>query len=80
MRVRVPEPAIPMRQLKTTIENIMAQDGDGNGDGGETPDTVAQYIASMTGELAQLARRSGLETLCYILEMARIEADQNAKG
>ena len=69
-----------MRQLKTTVEKIMVQDGDGNGDGGGAPDAVAQYIASMTGELAQLARRSGLDTLCYILEMARIEADQNVKG
>jgi len=80
LQVRVPEPAIPMRQLKTTAEKTMTQDGDGNADCGETPDTVAQYIASMTGELAQLARRSGLDTLCYILEMARIEADQNVKG
>jgi len=36
---------------------------------------AAKYIASLAEELAELARRNGLETLSYILEMARIEAD-----
>ena len=45
----------------------------------ETPDKAAQYIASMTQELAELARRNGLEMLSEILEMARLEADQHAK-
>lgn len=49
-----------------------------NGD--ETPDSAAHYIASLTEELAQLARRNGLDTLSYILEMARLEADQSTKG
>jgi glutamate synthase domain-containing protein 2 len=40
----------------------------------ETPDQAAQYIASMMQELAELARRNGLETLSQILEMARLEA------
>jgi hypothetical protein len=40
----------------------------------ETPDKASQYIASMTQELAELARRNGLETLSRILEMARLEA------
>jgi hypothetical protein len=48
-----------------------------NGHG--TPDSAAQYIASLTQELAQLARRNGLDTLGYILEMARLEADHVAK-
>ncbi len=47
--------------------------------GHETPDSAAQYIATLTQELAQLARRNGLDTLSYILEMARLEADQVAK-
>jgi hypothetical protein len=46
--------------------------------GHETPDSTAQYIATLTRELAELARRNGLDTLSYILEMARIEADQVA--
>ncbi len=53
---------------------------DKNGHNGhETPDSAAQYIATLTQELAQLARRNGLDTLSYILEMARLEADQAAK-
>ena len=39
----------------------------------------AQYIASLTQELAQIARRNGLDTLSHILEMARLEADQLIK-
>jgi hypothetical protein len=54
---------------------------DTNGPGGEeTPDSAALYIASLADELAQLARRNGLDTLGYILDMARLEADQIAKG
>jgi hypothetical protein len=53
----------------------MADNDDGQ-DGQETPNGAAQYIASLAEQLAELARRNGLETLSYILEMARIEADQ----
>jgi len=53
---------------------------DSNGSNGhETPDSAAQYIATLTQELALIARRNGLDTLSYILEMARIEADQVTK-
>ncbi|HXW41834.1 MAG TPA: hypothetical protein VEK75_11555 [Xanthobacteraceae bacterium] len=41
---------------------------------------MAQYIAGLMPELARMARRNGLDTLGYILEMARIEADQHAEG
>jgi hypothetical protein len=54
-------------------------DGDGQGAGGETPDSVALYIASLTEELAKIAKRNGLDTLSHLLEMARLEADQVAK-
>ena len=43
----------------------------------EAPDQAAQYIASLTQELAEIARRNGPDTL--ILEMARLEADQFIK-
>jgi len=46
----------------------------------ETPTAAALYIAMMAEELAQMARQHGLDSLCYILEMARLEADQVAKG
>ena len=57
----------------------MQNDDNGGGSGRETPDSAAHYIAAMTGELAKMARRNGLDTLCYILEMAWLEADQIAK-
>jgi hypothetical protein len=34
----------------------------------------------MSAELGRLARRHKLEPLAYILEMARLEADQTSKG
>lgn len=57
----------------------MQNESNGGGSGRETPDSAAHYIAAMTAELARMARRNGLDTLCYILEMARLEADQAAK-
>ena len=36
---------------------------------------VASYVASMTADLATMSRRSGLETLSYLLEMVRLEAE-----
>jgi len=45
----------------------------------ETPDQAAHYIASLTQELAEIARRNGLDTLSHILEMARLESSSNAR-
>ena len=45
----------------------------------EALDQAAQYIASLTQEVAEIARRNGLDTLGHILEMARLEADQLIK-
>lgn len=39
----------------------------------------AEYIADLTGELAKLARRSRLELLAYLLDIACLEA-QNVAG
>jgi hypothetical protein len=55
------------------------------GDDGETgtvgyPAEVALYIGALSGELGQLARANGLETLGYILDMARMEANEVSKG
>jgi hypothetical protein len=64
-------------------DHNMHDDGDDAGDGlnvNETPESAAHYIAAMTGELAKIARRNGLDALGYILEMARIEADQIING
>jgi hypothetical protein len=46
----------------------------------ETPSAAALYIATLSDELAQIARRHGLEALGYILDMARLEANEIAKG
>jgi len=44
----------------------------------DIPDT-ALYIASIADELARLAKSHNLEALAYILDMARLEADQISK-
>ncbi len=46
---------------------------------GDQKTQTAAYIASLTGELASIARRSGLNTLGYLLDMAKLEAEQLAR-
>ncbi len=36
---------------------------------------VASYVATLSTDLASLARRNGLDTLGYLLEMVRLEAE-----
>jgi hypothetical protein len=36
---------------------------------------AAAYVAELAGDLASIARRHGLDTLGYILEMAKLEAE-----
>ena len=36
---------------------------------------VANYVATLSADLAVMARRSGLDTLGYLLEMVRLEAE-----
>ena len=36
---------------------------------------VAAYVATLSNDLATMARRTGLETLGYLLEMVRLEAE-----
>ena len=36
---------------------------------------VANYVATLSADLATMARRSGLDTLGYLLEMVRLEAE-----
>jgi len=45
-----------------------------------SPETAALYIAAMVDELAQLAKDNGLDPLAFILEMARMEADEVIKS
>jgi hypothetical protein len=36
---------------------------------------VANYVATLSADLAAMARQSGLDTLGYLLEMVRLEAE-----
>jgi hypothetical protein len=45
------------------------------GDGPADPAQAAAYVAELSADLATLARRHGLEALGYILDMARLEAE-----
>jgi hypothetical protein len=40
---------------------------------------AARYIADVTGGIALIARKAGLEVLAYILDMARLEAEETAE-
>jgi hypothetical protein len=40
---------------------------------------VANYVASLSGDLAMMARRTGLETLGFLLEMVRLEAENASR-
>jgi hypothetical protein len=44
------------------------------GDNGD-PSAVASYVATLSADLAAMARRTGLDTLGYLLEMVRLEAE-----
>jgi hypothetical protein len=41
---------------------------------------AASYIAEMARDLATLARRNGLDTLGYLLDIARLEAESAEKS
>lgn len=40
---------------------------------------VASYVATLSADLANMARSTGLETLGYLLEMVRLEAESSAR-
>ena len=48
--------------------------------GPEEKMAVAAYVASLSGDLSVMARRTGLNALGYLLEMARLEAEQVARA
>jgi len=41
---------------------------------------AADYVATHTMELSQLCRGVGLDTLGYLLDMARLEAENLSRG
>ena len=44
-----------------------------------SPSETARYIADLTGELVKLARGSGFDVVAYLLELARLEAEETAQ-
>jgi hypothetical protein len=40
---------------------------------------VATYVATLSADLANMARETGLDTLGYLLEMVRLEAESSAR-
>jgi hypothetical protein len=40
---------------------------------------VATYVATLSADLASMARRTGLPTLGYLLEMVRLEAENASR-
>ena len=40
---------------------------------------VANYVATLSADLAIMARRTGLETLGYLLEIVRLEAENASR-
>jgi hypothetical protein len=41
---------------------------------------VANYVAALSADLATMARGSGLDTLGYLLEMVRLEAESETRN
>ncbi len=44
------------------------------------PADAAAYIAELAADLAVIARRNGLDTVGYLLDMARLEAESQSPG
>jgi hypothetical protein len=40
---------------------------------------VANYVATLPADLATMARRSGLDTLGFLFEMVRLEAENETR-
>ena len=40
-----------------------------------TPEAAASYVAALSSDLATIARRHGLIALSYLLDLARLEAE-----
>lgn len=40
---------------------------------------VATYVATLSADLANMARDTGLDTLGYLLEMVRLEAESSVR-
>jgi hypothetical protein len=77
MRATLPETGSGLRQEPDAMQ---ATNPLHKPDAFELSGEAALYIATLTDELAQLAKRHGLNSLGYLLDMARLEADQISKS
>ena len=48
-------------------------------DGTAYPQAVAEYLGDMISQLESMARVAGFDLLVYLLSMARVEAEANAR-
>lgn len=62
------------QNLEQNLEKNFAERAVRQGRPGMAPGETAQYIAEFTAELSFLARRTQLDLLAYLLDMARLEA------
>jgi hypothetical protein len=53
--------------------------GGGGAAGVEDREAAAAYVAQLSADLATIARRHGLVALGYILDMARLEAENASR-
>ncbi|MDB5570045.1 MAG: hypothetical protein JWN93_1228 [Hyphomicrobiales bacterium] len=68
------------RQSLTEPEPEYANTPWPTGEAPNDPAEAAQYIAQLTGELAGMAAAAHLDTLAYLLAMARVEAEIAARA
>jgi hypothetical protein len=75
-----PPKIAPSRRRKVAPDPVVPQEGDEPAIAVPeiTPVDAARYVGEMTAELARFARRHDLPTLAYFLEMAHIEAGDEA--
>ena len=75
-------PKVPLsRRRKAVPARTASEDSEEDAEGVPeiAPVDAARYTGEMTAELARFARRHGLSTLAYFLEMAHIEASDQAR-
>ncbi len=76
MRGVVAQPPI----LSSVSDFEAPPDGPESMDPVEHSQAVAEYIGDMITQLESMSRAAGFDLLVYLLSMARVEAETNARG
>jgi hypothetical protein len=74
----LPDPA-PLRAPQREPEQDFSYDFDDDPGDAESTEETARYIADMIGSLAHIARQAKFDLLTYLLDMARVEAEMQAR-